>query len=363
MSIESDAAKWKSNVSRIRELDPDGTVLNGSSGNIKKFFDEVAAVFKKGTFDAENTKKQLKILRGRNTRLSGKPIAVELSSFINITERYATKTENDFRSFAKMLRQSLVSIPNHNASVASSSVPLRETPRPNASSPLDELDELLADLESLDEELNPPSRPGVSSHTNQQRSNNRIQNHERVPVRTNRQESNSRSQHIERTSSRPSVNTSLGNIQQRVYQQNQTMRSTASILSSSIRENSWLEDNWLEAILVCIWTVASNVWMFHFAYNNNDVSTFSYIIFCWFAIAPFAGFVFLMINSRQTIKIIYVEALVCLGLGIIISIADYFVISEGILDYCCDLIEIGFGYFAVPSFFFMKLINICFMNE
>jgi len=28
MSIESDAAKWKSNVLRIRELDPDGTVLN-----------------------------------------------------------------------------------------------------------------------------------------------------------------------------------------------------------------------------------------------------------------------------------------------------------------------------------------------
>ena len=83
MSIESDAAKWKSNVSRIRELDPDGTVLNGSSGNIKKFFDEAASVFKKGMFDAENTKKQLKILRGRNTRLSGKPIAVELSSFIN----------------------------------------------------------------------------------------------------------------------------------------------------------------------------------------------------------------------------------------------------------------------------------------
>ena len=359
MSIESDAQKWKNSVAKVREIDPEGVLLTPS---VWEYFDEVASVFEKGVFDSENVKKLLKELRRRNTRLSGKPIAVELSSFINVTERYATKTENDFRSFAKMLRQSPVSIPNHNASVASSSVPLRETPRPNASSPLDELDELLADLESLDEELNPPSRPGVSSHTNQQRSNNRIQNHERVPVRTNRQESSSRSQHIERTSSRPSVNTSLGNIQQRVYQQNQTMRSTASILSSSIRKNAWLEDNWLEAILVCIWTVASNVWMFHFAYNNNDVSTFSYIIFCWFAIAPFAGFVFLMINSRQTIKI-YVEALVCLGLGIIISIADYFVISEGILDYCCDLIEIGFGYFAVPSFFFMKLINICFMNE
>ena len=50
MSIESDAAKWKSNVSRIRELDPDGTVLNGSSGNSKEFFEEAASVFKKGMF-------------------------------------------------------------------------------------------------------------------------------------------------------------------------------------------------------------------------------------------------------------------------------------------------------------------------
>ncbi|PJJ42308.1 hypothetical protein [Hallerella succinigenes] len=120
MSIESDAAKWKSNVSRIRELDPDGTVLNGSSGNIKKFFDEAASVFKKGMFDAENTKKQLKILRGRNTRLSGKPIAVELSSFINITERYATKTEDVFADFAKTLASNAQASANGNSARTSS---------------------------------------------------------------------------------------------------------------------------------------------------------------------------------------------------------------------------------------------------
>lgn len=120
MSIESDAAKWKSNVSRIRELDPDGTVLNGSSGNIKIFFDVAAAVFEKGIFDAENTKKQLKILRGRNTRLSGKPIAVELSSFINITERYATKTEENFADFAKALASSAQTSANGNSARTSS---------------------------------------------------------------------------------------------------------------------------------------------------------------------------------------------------------------------------------------------------
>lgn len=120
MSIESDAAKWKSNVLRIRELDPDGTVLNGSSGNIKIFFDVAAAVFEKGIFDAENTKKQLKILRGRNTRLSGKPIAVELSSFINITERYATKTEDAFADFAKTLSSNAQASANGNSARTSS---------------------------------------------------------------------------------------------------------------------------------------------------------------------------------------------------------------------------------------------------
>ena len=110
MSIESDASKWKSNVSRILEVDPEGILLTET---VKKYFDEVASVFKKGTFDAENTKKLLKVLRGRNTRLSGKPIAVELSSFVNITERYATKTEGVFADFAKALALSSTSPRTH----------------------------------------------------------------------------------------------------------------------------------------------------------------------------------------------------------------------------------------------------------
>lgn len=117
MSIESDAAKWKSNVSRILEIDSEGILLTTA---VKKYFDEVAAVFKKGTFDAENTKKQLKILRGRNTRLSGKPIAVELSSFINITERYATKTEDVFADFAKTLASNAHASANGNPARTSS---------------------------------------------------------------------------------------------------------------------------------------------------------------------------------------------------------------------------------------------------
>lgn len=282
MSIESDAQKWKNSVAKIRGIDSDGVLL---TPNVREYFDEVASVFEKGVFDPENVKKRLRVLRTRNTRLSGKPIAVELSSFVNVTERYATKIENDFLSFAKMLRQAPSSVPNHNASVAS--VSLRESAIPNTSSSSDELDELLAEQESLDEDLNPPFFIRIWTVI---------------------------SKHLD--FERPGI---------------------------------------LVAILVCIWTVISNVWMFHFAYNNDDVSAFWYITFCWFAIAPLAGSVLLVINNLLHIKVITM-ALGCLGLGIIVSIVDYFVISEGILDYCCDLIEIGFGYFAIPLFFFMKLI-------
>lgn len=100
MSIETDAEKWKSCVSKIKEIDPDGLLL---TEGVKKYFDEVAEVFKRNEFNAENTRKQLKILRGRNTKLTGKPISVELSSFVNITERYATKTEEIFGSFTAAL--------------------------------------------------------------------------------------------------------------------------------------------------------------------------------------------------------------------------------------------------------------------
>ncbi len=99
MSIESDAKKWLGNVSRIRELDPQGVFLADAGG----YFDAVAAVFGNKAFNPEDTKKKLGALRGRLTRLTGKPVAVELGSFINITARYATKTRADFDGFVRVL--------------------------------------------------------------------------------------------------------------------------------------------------------------------------------------------------------------------------------------------------------------------
>ena len=161
MSIESDASKWKSNVSRILEVDPEGILLTET---VKKYFDEVASVFKKGTFDAENTKKLLKVLRGRNTRLSGKPIAVELSSFVNITERYATKTEGVFADFAKALALSSTSPRTHQ--VQSS----RQNPLSDSLdfSELEELDRIFSESDGLANEspsrMLPPRTQPNSSH-------------------------------------------------------------------------------------------------------------------------------------------------------------------------------------------------------
>ena len=157
MSIESDAAKWKSNVSKIHEWDPDGVLLNGNNNNIKEFFDAVAAVFEKGMFDAENTKKQLKVLRGRNTRLSGKPIAVELSSFINITTQYATKTEEAFTSFVKALSSNARPSSNGNSTRTSSrqhqALSSRQKPLPDSP---DDLDSIISELDNFADES--PSR-------------------------------------------------------------------------------------------------------------------------------------------------------------------------------------------------------------
>ncbi len=118
MSIESDAKKWLGNVSRIRELDPQGVLLSNAGG----YFDAVAAVFENKDFNPEDTKKKLGALRGRLTRLTGKPVAVELGSFINITARYATKTRADFDGFVRAL---------YAPELSSRPVPVSSAPRPS----------------------------------------------------------------------------------------------------------------------------------------------------------------------------------------------------------------------------------------
>lgn len=128
MSIESDAKKWIDNVSRIRELDPQGVLLSKAGG----YFDAVAAVFENKDFNPEDTKKKLGALRGRLSRLTGTPVAVELGSFIIITERYATKTQADFDGFVRALYSPGAS---PRPSPAGSSPRPAPRPSPTASSP------------------------------------------------------------------------------------------------------------------------------------------------------------------------------------------------------------------------------------
>ncbi len=122
MSIESDAKKWLGNVSRIRELDPQGVFLADARG----YFDAVAAVFGNKSFNLEDTNKKLRVLRKRLHKLTGKPVAEELGSFINITARYATKTQADFDGFVRALYA-----PEASPRPSSAGSSPRPTPRPS----------------------------------------------------------------------------------------------------------------------------------------------------------------------------------------------------------------------------------------
>ncbi len=128
MSIESDAKKWLDNVSRIRALDPQGVFLATAGG----YFDWAAAVFENKDFNPEDTKKKLGALRGRLTRLTGKPIAEELGSFINITARYATKTQADFDGFVKALYSPGASPVGSSSRPSSAGSSPRPSPRPSS---------------------------------------------------------------------------------------------------------------------------------------------------------------------------------------------------------------------------------------
>lgn len=126
MSIESDAKKWIDNVSRIRALDPQGVFLADAS----EFFAGVAAVFENKNFNPEDTEKKLRVLRKRLTKLTGKPIAEELGSFINLTARYATKTRADFDGFVRALYSPGASPVGSSLRPSSRPSPAGASPRP-----------------------------------------------------------------------------------------------------------------------------------------------------------------------------------------------------------------------------------------
>ena len=113
-------------------------------------------------------------------------------------------------------------------------------------------------------------------------------------------------------------------------------------------------------IISSIWTVFSGFFIYHFAFDNSN--TFLYILLCWVSIAPLAGAIIYSSLSdtrkEKNSNFEIIGALSGLGIliGLVVSVVDYFFFSDPFLDFVCDLIEIGFGYFAIASYHFYKLL-------
>ena len=119
-------------------------------------------------------------------------------------------------------------------------------------------------------------------------------------------------------------------------------------------------ENLAVVIISSIWTVFSGVLIYHFAFDNSN--TFLYIVLCWVSIAPLAGaIIYSSLSDMRKERKSYSEIMGVLSgvgilIGLVVSIVDYFFFSDPFLDFVCDLIEIGFGYFAIGSYYFYKLL-------
>lgn len=112
----------------------------------------------------------------------------------------------------------------------------------------------------------------------------------------------------------------------------------------------------MQYVISIIWFLLSGLLIYNVFYPDESVSTILYIIFCWICSAPLAGCI--VRDSLKNDKDFKDEkekngAIAGIGLivGVVVSIVDFFFISKGFLDFFCDLIEIGFGYFALASYY------------
>ena len=115
-------------------------------------------------------------------------------------------------------------------------------------------------------------------------------------------------------------------------------------------------------VITTIWLVLSGCVIYNLVYDNNEVSIFLYIFLCWISSAPLAGCVIIDSQKEELQKDekISTHAVTFISVGLIIggivSIVDFIFFSKGVIDFVCDLIEIGFGYFAILSVFVGSLI-------
>lgn len=114
----------------------------------------------------------------------------------------------------------------------------------------------------------------------------------------------------------------------------------------------------MQYVISIIWFLLSGLLIYNVFYPDESVSTILYIILCWICSAPLAGCIIhdsltAMEKGGGDLDEEKNFTLVLFGviIGVVVSIVDFFFISKGFLDFFCDLVEIGFGYFALASYY------------
>lgn len=111
----------------------------------------------------------------------------------------------------------------------------------------------------------------------------------------------------------------------------------------------------MQYVISIIWFLLSGLLIYNVFYPDESVSTILYIILCWICSAPLAGCIVRdslkdWKDDTENGKIIGITGIGVI-IGVVVSIVDFFFISKGFLDFFCDLVEIGFGYFALASYY------------
>lgn len=121
----------------------------------------------------------------------------------------------------------------------------------------------------------------------------------------------------------------------------------------------------MKYVISIIWFLLSCLLIYNVFYHDDSISTVLYIILCWICSAPFAGCIIYdsltAMEKDNDLEEEKIFLLVAFGMivGVVVSIVDFFFVKEDSLDFFCDLVEIGFGYFAVGSYYVGVALTFC----
>ncbi len=121
----------------------------------------------------------------------------------------------------------------------------------------------------------------------------------------------------------------------------------------------------MKYLISVIWFLLSGLLIYNVFFPDDSVSTVLYIILCWICSAPLAGcIIYDSLTAMEKDNDLEEEKtfmLVLFGviIGVVVSIVDFFFVKEASLDFFCDLVEIGFGYFAVGSYYVGVALTFC----